>query len=647
METTINLSNIEVLDYQQDAKYIDGGIYQYGRTVTLSLSAFIYPGKSIESTNFRNVDGEVEVHLEEILGMLNSGFVDHIDISGETIHDVKILSYNFPTSPGALENHISLLKVNMTLEFYETFEDAKSTLIDADPEVYKATEFLEQQYAKYIESFRENFNFSINDNYEHQFSHTINFSLRQNSKIDPEFAQNVKEMALRAFDVRNDFAPKVGYLDSRYSEFIRSIQGNGLFTESHNPIDNSYTLTRNVASKSNAYKATDNIAPGEVVEADKNWSSDFNYNIQVDQSGSVSITENGSIQGRTDKTLETDSELATKNQDTYENAVQGLVALNLNDPDEASGAYARCKEALTDFVKTNSNWMPTDQEWADSDDLKKKYVSLGKNLDRVAGSISYTIVFTTNPRMHNDAIFQYTVQGQRGNDNITSVTESGTITPYNESKHATFDQKLLKDLYDKFTPSKDVIDRISSIYESVRVPSSVNPFEHPKNLVSSSISFNAYGVEVSYDFSYSDDPTLRDETYLRKVDKTHDYKMPVIIRSSVVAPNLKETNYDANQTSEGSKSVSLNCIFKRNPQSNEINKDHADYLKTASDAVFSQLKGEVQKEAYISSPQVGKNDLNWYLADLQYSFGSDYNLTFSAGMNFVDKKGVAAEALEY
>ena len=123
--------------------------------------------------------------------------------------------------------------------------------------------------------------------------------------------------------------------------------------------------------------------------------------------------------------------------------------------------------------------------------------------------------------------------------------------------------------------------------------------------------------------------------------------MPVIIKSSVVAPNLKQTNYDANQTSEGSKSVSLNCIFKRNPESNEINKDHADYLKTASDAIFTQLKGEIQKAAYISSPQVGKNDLSWYLADLQYSFGSDYNLTFSAGMNFVDKKGVTAEALGY
>ena len=53
---TINLENAEVLGFSQSANYLDGGMYQYGRTVSLSVTAFIYPGNDIESTRFRKID---------------------------------------------------------------------------------------------------------------------------------------------------------------------------------------------------------------------------------------------------------------------------------------------------------------------------------------------------------------------------------------------------------------------------------------------------------------------------------------------------------------------------------------------------------------------------------------------------------------
>ena len=185
------------------------------------------------------------------------------------------------------------------------------------------------------------------------------------------------------------------------------------------------------------------------------------------------------------------------------------------------------------------------------------------------------------------------------------------------------------------------------MYESVRVDSSTSDLTYPKNLTSSNISFPAYGVETSYSFTYSDDPTLKNETYIRKLEKTDDYRMPVAIRSSVVAPNVKETNYDSNQTTEGTKSVAMNCVFKRNPSSNLINNAHADYLKTAAESVLTRLKSETQTSAYVTSVQGGKDELSWYLNGISYNFGSDYNLSYSADMTFVDKKGVTAEALEY
>ena len=89
---TINLENAEVLDFSQSANYINGEIYQYGRTVSLSITAFIYPGNDIESTRFRKIDTTERSHIDEILGQNNSGFVESISINGTIIQNVKILS---------------------------------------------------------------------------------------------------------------------------------------------------------------------------------------------------------------------------------------------------------------------------------------------------------------------------------------------------------------------------------------------------------------------------------------------------------------------------------------------------------------------------------------------------------------------------
>ena len=104
---TINLENAEVLGFSQSANYISGEVYQYGRTVSLSITAFIYPGKDITSTRFKKIDTTEKAHLKELLGQNNSGFVENISINGTIINNVKILSYDFPTNEGGLEDHIN------------------------------------------------------------------------------------------------------------------------------------------------------------------------------------------------------------------------------------------------------------------------------------------------------------------------------------------------------------------------------------------------------------------------------------------------------------------------------------------------------------------------------------------------------------
>ena len=623
---TINLENAEVLDFSQSANYISGDSYQYGRTVSLSISAFIYPGNGIQSTRFKKIDTTERAHIEEILASGNSGFVESITINGTIINNVKIVSYDFPTSEGSIENHINLLRVNMSLEFFEGFDhtnDLKST----DSEVYKATDFLLKQYARYFESFSENFSFNIQADYSHSFSQTLNFNLRRDTPTDVDFAGLAKEMAIKAFDVQGNAAAKVGYIDDRYSDFIRLIKGNGVFSESYDSINNSFTLSRSVSSRTGAYKST---------QKDESWSASISHSIATDDSGNVSITETGAIQGRSNITLNTQA-TTEKNEDKYENAFQGLASLK-------SGSYDRCQALLADLIKSNPDWVPGSQEWNSHSDLKTKFVSFGRSINRTAGQINYNIVYTTNPRMHNDAIFEYTLSSSRDSSNITTVSEEGTITPYEESKNHTFQPKTL---YDKFTSSSDVISRLKPLFDSVKINSTIADLSYPKNLTSSSVSFPAYGLGITYSFAYSDDPTLRNETYIRKLSKDSSYTMPTAFKSNIIAPNIKETNYDANQSSEGSKSVTFECVLKRNPSSNKINTSHTNYLKTASDSIFSSLKSEVQTEAFVKSEQVAKGDLQWYLDDLNYNFDSQYSFSYGASMKFIDKKGVAPTALKY
>ena len=622
---TINLTNAEVLDFKQEARYIDGGIYQLGRTISLNITAFIYPGKGITSTRFKKIDTTERAHIDEILGQNNSGFVENISINGTIIENVKILSYEFPTTEGGIDDHINLLRVNMSLEFYEAF-DQISSLKEADQEVYKATDFLLEEHSRYFESFSENFSFSVSADNSHTFSQSLNFSLRKDSPTDVDFAAAAKQIAIKAFNVSGNAAAQVGYIDDNWADFIRVVKGNGIFSESYDTINNSFSLSRTINSKNGAYKSS---------QKDEKWSAAFTYDMQVDESGNISITESGSIQGRTEVDL--DSALTDKNEDKYENAYQGLVALK-------AGAYERCQAVLNDYIATSPSWLPSGLEWNADSNLKTRYSVFGRNINRIGGQISYNISFSTNPRMHNDAIFEYTLEASREAQNITSVTESGTITPYNENKNHLFDPKSI---YDKLTISNDVISRIRPLFDSVKVASSTSPLTHPKNLTSSSVGFPVYGVGINYSFVYSDDPTLRNDTYIRKIQKNSNYVMPVGLRSNTIAPNIKETNYDASQTSEGKKSVSIDCVLKRNPNSNKINSAHTSYLKTASDSIYESLKSEVQKEAFVKSPQVGEGDLNWYLEGLSYNFSSNYDFSYEASMNFIDKKGVAPTSLKY
>jgi hypothetical protein len=636
MATTINLTNVEILDYSHTSSMVEGDVYQFGRTVSMSLTAFMLPSGVIgeDSKKFKSIDDKQKDHLKEVL---DNGFADQINIAGETVDNVRILSYDFPTEP-ALANKINLLRVTMAIEYKEAFDNRES-LKKADPEIYtdSSLEVLQTDYAKYFESFSETYSFQVSDGWQFSFNQNISFGLSQRAAASIDLVTKAKAVVNSAF--LND-PPKIGYVDTRYNNFIQLLKARGRFNESYDSINDSYSFSRSVEFKAGAHKSE---------LRGKNWTAGLTYGLSVDQSGSATITETGEIQAHLGLGVNETPEFL------YQYAFDGLQIVK-------KSAYSRCNALFKDFIKDKKlDSIPNTDQWDRSNDLKERYVSFGKNINRVNGSINYTTSFTNNPKMHDNGIFEYTISSARDANKNTKVTESGSIKPYDENKNVEFNPKVL---YDKFTNPVDVLARIKSMYESVSDKVKANVveglyvlnnngsivLEHPKNLVSSSVSFPAYGVTLSYEFSYSDDLTLRNGTYIRKIGEDESYNLPTIHRQNVIAPNIKETNYDANQTKGGGKTVNFNCVFKRYPLSNVVNEAYTDYINTATkgeDGVFASLKRELEKRAFIKGKQNSKGKLNFYLKSLSYNFNSKYSFSFTGELGFVDKRGVAATALEY
>ena len=613
MASTINLINTEVLDYSHTLNLV--GMYQFGRTINLSVTAFILPtDQETDADKFSSVDTQQKSHIEEIL---SDGFADSITLGSgpkaETINNVKILSYSFPADQA--NNKIDIFRVNMTLEYTETF-DNKSSLEAADAEIYGNLQAF--NYAQYFESFTEAYSFSLSEAGDFSFQQNVNFVLEQTSSVPTDLVQQAKNLVR---DVFLSNPPKLGYLDDRYDNFIQSIKARGRFSESYDSITNTYSFSRSVNTRSGAHKSE---------QKNEKWSADLSYSVQKDASGIITITENATIQGRIG--LDTSESV----EDLYSNAYSGFTTLQ-------SSSYDRCQDLMKTMIKDKPDWVEGSESWNLSDDLKTKFVSFGKTLNRIAGVINYNIVYTNNPRMHEEAIFDYTLSSSRDQEGYIQVTENGNITPYDESKNSDFNAKTL---YDRFTSSTDVLSRIRPLHDSIK-SNDATDLQYPRNLISSSVSFPAYGMQISYTFQYSDDKSLRDETYVRKLKKTDNYNAPVKIRSSVIAPNIKQTNYDSNQTSLGKKSLSFDCVFKRNPSSNLLNKAHTDYLKTSSASVFESIKTEVQKSAFVNGRQNVSNQLSFFLESMSYNFDSQYQFSSSADISFVDRRGVAAEILEY
>jgi hypothetical protein len=634
MASDIKLVNAEVLDYNQSSNFV-GNAYQFGRTINLSITAFMYPiiaGGNFpsEGDKFETVNDLQKDHIEELLA---TGFVDRIEISGDTpqiIDNVKILSYSFPTSQGALENKINLLKVSMSLEYYEAF-DNRSFLSEADKEIYDNIGFLDPSiYAQYFQSFSETFSFSITESYELSYTHNFQFSLRPSSKANIDLVQKAKDLVWYVFAIQ---APKVGYIDDRYKNFIREASERGKFTESYDSINNAYSFSRSVALKNEAHK---------VSQKKEKWSAQKNYTIAVDNNGIVTITEAGTVEGRLGLSP---IEVA---ENLYKNAYDGFLELTK----DTSTMRSRCQVLLEDFVKKKPDWVQGEGEWSTSDDLSKNYINFGKTINRMAGIIDYTVSFTTNPRMHDEAIFDYTISATKNEQNVTEVVESGSITPYFTNKNELFSnvgKDTAKEKYDKLTTSVKVLDRVKPLYNSVRDSSrSAYSLSHPKNLISKTISFDAYGVQITYSFTYSDDKTLRNQTYIRKFEKKESYEMPVINRQSFLAPNWKTTNFDADQSSIGKKSVNIDCVLKRDPSANIINaQSHADYIKKATDSVFSSMNEEAEKSAFVKATQATKDNFNFYPSALTYNINNDYAFSYQVGLDFIDRRGVSPTPLKY
>ncbi len=128
---------------------------------------------------------------------------------------------------------------------------------------------------------------------------------------------------------------------------------------------------------------------------DTTYSAIYNDSIELGADGIVNVTENGIVRGITDP-----------NFTTAANGFQAVIA----------GALSRCSNLITEYAPIGQTFQP----------LLTTQLSQSINYNLFIGEITYTIVFTNDPKYFNTYFWSYTTEQTQQNGYFNAV-ENGNI----------------------------------------------------------------------------------------------------------------------------------------------------------------------------------------------------------------------------
>ena len=535
--------NVKILGVSVASKFIGGDVFCLSTTQTLDIEGFIkvpdetWDGVTQTDENFENIQLIINSMKTEFLE--GNGFQEEIKLNGQPMGTGRVLSLNFPASNQTTENSIAFGKYIATIEIYTKASslDSQDGFAD-DPDIYDRASINKiHEHALNIEEFSESFTFNLTEDDAYNYSQEISINLRKALSGDAEqnFGATVAQAIVSAILKQEEHLnAKLGYIDDRYKEYIQKIKGTAYFSENYNSVRGEYTFSRNLS-----------ILP-TYSEGDY-YSAKITHAIAMNNFGIFNIVESGEVKGM--KGHSTDSR--------YAKAKDGADALILSASGRCESAYDKYRGSfLGDQGYGTEVSMPA---FLSPTISSNKPIRTSKRFNPLAGTVSYDIEFTNDPKVLDGFIHEYTIEASKDSANVTTVVQRGTIIPYQE-KNRDFDA-YIKETKNDFATSmiptlnakidfNAIKGEINNFYQQVMDDDNVSLSEY--QMTNSSVSYPKWGINISYSKTFSDDEAILNPAVnngIKRLSLKYSNGAPVRLKSAHLIPNVKENIYDADQIS--------------------------------------------------------------------------------------------------
>jgi hypothetical protein len=330
------------------------------------------------------------------------------------------------------------------------------------------------------------------------------------------------------YDANNENINLILLAQSLASELLKTIpsnpniaEGNYLTRQKYKVInsENYNTITGKCGFKRSFSYST--------INNNKNYSFIRTHSVEIGEDGIATATENCQIKAESDE------------PSLYENAVSGY-------EEQLSGVFSRTNTVFQSY-KSKFNIITN---------LNQQFINKSIQANKFNGTITFTISFDNDPKKINSSyIWEYVNSLDRNENGVWNSNENGSVK--GNGKIASDDK--YRNAENGWSVAKNgLFGRVNSFYNSEatnKLPGGT------LKEVSKNISRNKYEGVITYNYTYTDDPTIKDgsDAGIRKIDIEKSDTGLLPITKDFIIPNRTFTlNQNRNLKQQGTYKVKVN-----------------------------------------------------------------------------------------
>jgi len=467
---------------------------------------------------------------------------------------------------------------------FQLYEDpSRTSLVDVTsvPFIANFLVYYTVPFPQFLDNISEDFSYSLSEDNTYELNHSLSITYISGIEAGGSAIDPIstsKTLAGILFDQTPTQFSTV--IDNSYGSI--SVASRKYTNETYNLIDGSCDFDRRLV-----------LLPSGKSTYSLRVSNSFSF----DEGGIVTVSENGEIEPRSADFL-----------------TEAISALDT----EIANSYNRCNTVYTSY----KNYLGTN-----AGSLNNRAVSTSKNVNNSSAKSSYSVQYTDDKSFKNLTFLEERTTQLSESDNIVTVNENGTITSVN-FKDAEFDSFSL-------IPSRsDVKTRCQSFY-------TLNDKTNTLKNLSNKFTVPKYGKQLSYEYSFTDDPDVFDNGTFARRKVTIDDKIGTPNQAAFIVPNVtNQILHTPEQTSLGTRSVKMEGQLRRAQFTNNL-----DTRPNPTSAIDTSKSDMLQQaySVYANNNQIQKVGTDtMYITNASYSFGSDDTFSMSIDAAFSMQRSATA-----